>query len=402
MRPQVVQAADVERERPASGARIEPTAAGMTAFGHDLIASTDDENVIVSPASIAYAFGMARAGAGGDTAAQIDQVLGFPSEGLHEALNAITYDTVTVDGPPPKSASGETRKQGDPPKPPVVTVANGLFAKADFEFQEDFLRTLAANYGSGVQTVDFASDDAADVINAWAAEQTAGRIKKVFDQIDPETAMVLANAVYFKGDWRTHFEEGGTKDADFTTASGAQTTVKMMRQMSRMDYAVGDGWQAVELPYAGEEIVMRVMIPTDDDRHPAELLGPQTMSAVEGSLQTGLVNFSMPRFDFGTNVQLASALQELGMSAPFDPDVADFRGISEDENLYIAQAVHQANITVDEWGTEAAAVTALGLGVTSAPVPDVTIRADRAFAFTIVHKPTGTPLFMGQVADPSA
>lgn len=401
MRPQMVQAADIERERPGSGVQVAPTAAGITAFGHELLASAGDTNVVVSPASIAYAFGMARAGAGGETAAQIDRVLGFPSEGLHEALNAITYETVTVDAPPPTPASGEKRKPGEPPKPPVVTVANGLFARAGFSFRQEFLRTLAAYYGSGVQTVDFASQDAADLINAWAAEQTAGRIKQVFERLDPETAMVLANAVYFKGDWRVPFEEHATKDAAFTTASGEQKTAKMMHQLTRLDYAIGDRWKAVELPYAGDELAMRVIVPTGDVS-PAALLTSETLRSVEDSLQTGMVSFSMPRFDFETDIRLTNSLRELGMTAPFDPDSADFSGISAEERLYISQAVHKANITVDEWGTEAAAVTAVGMQVTSVPVAEATIRADRAFAFTIVHKPTGTPLFMGQVADPTA
>lgn len=404
MTSELLTASGVTRERPQDPGAVEPLVEGLSAFGHALIGTLDakTKNVIVSPLSIAYAFGMVRAGALGETAEQIDQVIGFPKQGLHPALNAITQDTVTVSGPPPRPVAGAKRSPDQPPAPPIVAVANGLFVRASFEVRQEFLRVLAAQYGAGVRTVDFTTDQAVEVINAWAAKQTADRIKKVFEELDPDTALVLANAVYLKADWQAPFESGLTRDEAFTKADGSKADVPMMHNGTlRARYAEGDGWQAVELPYAGGELVMRVVVPASVSALP-DLLAPASLAAVGDALRSGTVDFAMPKFDFATDVQLMQSLQRLGMSVPFDPNAADFNGIGVKENLYISQAVHKANITVDEWGTEAAAVTAIGMRTTAMPVVDARIRADRAFAFAIVHKPTGAQLFVGQVADPAA
>ncbi|GAB3400042.1 serpin family protein [Flindersiella endophytica] len=400
---EMLTASGVTRERPQASAAVEPVVDGLSAFGHALIGTLDSRtrNVVVSPLSIAYAFGMVRAGALGQTAAQIDRVFGFPKQGLHPALNAITQDAVTVDGPPPRTAAGAKRSPDKPPSPPIVAVANGLFVRASFEVRQEFLRVLAAQYGAGVRTVDFSTDQAAEVVNAWAAKQTADRIKQVFEQLDPDTALVLANAVYLKADWQAPFESGLTRDEAFTKADGSKANVPMMHNATlRAAFAEGEGWQAVELPYAGGELAMRVIVPASVSALP-DLLAPASLAAVGSALRPGLVDFAMPKFDFATDVQLVPSLQRLGMTVPFDADAADFNGIGVRENLYITQAVHKANITVDEWGTEAAAVTAIGMRTTAMPVVDTRIRADRAFAFSIVHKPTGAQLFVGQVADPS-
>jgi serine protease inhibitor len=404
MKSELLTASGVTRERPQAAAAVEPVAEGLSAFGHALIGTLDAKakNVVVSPLSIAYAFGMVRAGALGTTADQIDQVFGFPKQGLHPALNAITQEAVTVDGPPPRTAAGAKRSPDQPPAPPIVAVANGLFVRASFEVRQEFLRVLASQYGAGVRTLDFTTAEAVEVINAWAAEQTADRIKKVFEELDPDTALVLANAVYLKADWRAPFESSLTRGEAFTKADGSKANVPMMHNGTlNASFAEGDGWQAVELPYAGGELVMRVIVPASVSALP-DLLAPASLSAVGSALQPGMVDFAMPKFDFATDVQLMQSLQRLGMSVPFDSEAADFNGIGVKENLYISQAVHKANITVDEWGTEAAAVTAIGMRTTALPVVDVRIRADRAFAFAIVHQPTGAQLFVGQIADPTA
>lgn len=404
VRPQVLSAADVEREAPRADAAIAPTVAGMSAFGYDLVRGLDEpeQNAVVSPASIAYAFGMVRAGAAGRTATQLDQALGFPEDGLHPALNAITQRAGTTGKAPPPAGDTKKRKPDESPEPPVVAIANGLFAKAGLEARQEFLRTLAAQYGANVQTLDFRNDPqgAVRAINEWAAEQTADRIRKVFEELPEDTALVLANAVYLKAEWQSQFSENDTVDEDFTKLDGSTTTAKMMHQQANLGYALGDGWQAVELPYAGDELVMRVIVPTGDVR-PVELLKPATLAAVDDGMRSDYIDFAMPRFDFATNVELGKQLRALGMTDAFDPGAADFSGMAA-EDLYIGQAVHRANITVDERGTEAAAVTAVGMRTTALPPePKVKISADRAFAFTITHKATGTPLFTGQVTDPA-
>ena len=405
----VLVAEGVGRVEPAADTQVGPAVTGMTKFGYDLLRAMEndaDGNVVLSPLSIAYAFGMAEAGAAGDTRKQIDATFGFPAGGPHAPFNLLTRQVGAQDTPPPRTQP-TTREPGErhEPRPPILAIANGLFVQQDYPVKQDFLRTLAEQYGAGARTVDFGggSGDAANVINDWVQKQTADRIEKLFDQLDPDTRLVLANAVYLKADWASSFQRSATEDKPFHLAGGRDVTVPMMRQQALFGYAKGDGWQAVELPYADSDLAMWVLLPIGSGE-PLDLLAPATMAEVGKALQPKRVDLALPRWDFGKDDQIAleTVLPRLGMTLPFDRNRADFSGMTDTEKLYIAQAVHRANITVDEDGTEAAAVTGIAMEPTSAkPGPEVTVRADRPFAFAVVHKPTGAPLFIGQVADPT-
>jgi serpin B len=160
-----------------------------------------------------------------------------------------------------------------------------------------------------------------------------------------------------------------------------------------LGYAEGDGWQAVELAYADSDLSMLIMVPTDGS-DPGALLDPSALARVRAELQPREVDLVLPKWDFGFTIELLKPLRKLGLTA-----LADFPGISD--GIFVDQAIHRANITVDESGTEAAAVTGIAMAVCSGCGPPI-VRADHPFAFAIVHKPTGTPLFIGQVADPTA
>ncbi|MEN3309602.1 MAG: hypothetical protein V7603_5804 [Micromonosporaceae bacterium] len=395
--PPTLSAAGVSRRQPAAGAPVDAVARGITALGYQLATSAlpAGKNSVTSPLSIAYAFAMARAGAGGATARQIDQFFGFPPSGLHDAFNALTRQVVTADAPPAK-ARATTRPAG-PPQPPVVCVGNALFPQQGYPIGQQFLHTLAAQYGTGVHPVDFGSGKALGIIDDWARQQTAGRIKKVFDQLSRDTRLVLANTIYLRADWAHPFEEG-TAPQPFTRADHSTVQVPTMRGQARLRYAAGSGWQAVELPYAGGQLAMRVLLPPAGQA-PGRLLAPASMAAVAAALQPADVGVALPKWDFASNLDLKQALTSLGLTEPFDLN-ADFSGINPE--LHIAQAVHRANITVDEWGTEAAAVTGLSFDLALPAPPKIQMTVDRPFAFAIVHAATGIPLFMGQVADPTA
>ena len=235
--------AKVARAVPAD-ASVEETVEGLLAFGHDVHEriAEPSTNTVVSPFSIALAFGMARAGAAGDTADEIDAVLHFPPE-VHEGLNALEQGIVSADGPPPLPEPGATRDPGAEPQPPVVAVANGLFVQEGVEVKQPFLEILAGQYGAGVQVVDFQAGTAKAAIEDWVREQTAERIQKLFDQLPPQTKVVLANAVYLKADWQTPFLKEPLEESPFTRADGSLVTATMMRRVDEeMRYAEGDGW----------------------------------------------------------------------------------------------------------------------------------------------------------------
>ncbi|MCG5219808.1 serpin family protein [Streptosporangium sp. KLBMP 9127] len=389
----VLTAEGVDRELP-KNAPVAQTVQGLTSFGHALYTRTakPGANTVLSPLSIAYAYGMARAGATDATGAELDKVFGFPAEGPHSAFNTLSKDIVTVDGPPPKPETGAERDGAKEPAAPVVGIANGLFAQQGLKVGPDFLRTLTAQYGSGVRTVDFAGD-ATKTIDKWVNDQTAGRIKKLFDQLSPNTKVVLANAVYLKAEWEEPFVGDAPEKTSFTRADGSTAPVELMKKSASFRYAEGPGWQAVELPYAKGDLAMWILLPAKGGS-PGDLLKPAALSQVSTGLKETQVEVALPGWDFATNLDLKPPMAALGLKSN------DFSGITE--GAQIDQAVHRANITVDEWGTEAAAVTGLAFPVMAAPSAGTKVRADHPFAFAIMHKPTSTPLFIGQVADPAA
>jgi serpin B len=388
----------VAHAQPAADAPIADLATAIGVFGHALGAASAQRggNWVLSPLSIACAFAMARIGAGGSTAGQLDTVFGFPRSGRDDAFNAITRQLVTAEAPPPPTRDRPSRAAGSAAPPPVVCLGNALFPRAGLPIGQAFLDTLAAQYGAGARPVDFTSPKALRTINDWASRQTAGRITKVFDALDPATELVLANTVYLKASWAYSTPGAATVEQPFATAGG-RVDVPMFAQTGTMAYGSGGGWQAVEVPYAGGDLAMRVLLPSAGG-DPMDLLAPDTMTAIGRALVPALVEVTMPRWDFATDLDLRTSLMSMGLTAAFS-DGADFDGISRD--LHIDRAVHRANITVDEWGTEAAAVTALAMAAAgAAPEHPIRVTVDRPFAFAIVGGPQRVPLFMGGVADP--
>jgi len=372
---------------------------GMYAFGQDLIGHTSasSQNTVVSPLSIALAFSMARAGAHGATAAELDRIFHFPAGMRDEAFNTLTRGLITTDGTPPRTTA--TPSPGTPPPPPIVAIANSLWLDQGFHVRQPFLNTLAEQYGAGVRSVDFSSPSALVAINEWVQEQTADRIKKLFDQLDPATKLVLANAIYLKASWIFQFDPKLTRDAAFTRRDGSVIHVSTMHEDEVLSYAEGPGWQAVELPYASSHLAMWVLVPTGHT-DPAALLDPATLQAAVAQHHAEDVELALPKWDFSTTLDLGEVLAQMGVHEAFSP-AADFSGISPD--LYISQAVHRANITVDENGTEAAAVTGLAMALGAMRTTrTVHVHADHPFAFAIVDSRSRAPLFLGTVTDPKA
>lgn len=378
---------------------ITAVVSGNNAFALDLYRSVraGEDNLVFSPFSISIALAMTYAGARGETESQMAQALHFdlPQGRLHPAFNALDLDL--AQGPEARSEDRE---------PLQLNVANAVWAEQTYPFSQEYLDTLAANYGAGVLLADFinAAESARQEINAWVSERTNDRIRDLIPEglITHLTRMVLVNAIYFKADWLAPFEPDSTVDMPFHLLDGSEVDAPTMNQGMYIPYAQGDGWQAIELPYVGETAAMDIIVPDEGRFEEIESgLDLETVSAMWAGLQPTPVQLALPKFEFTSEFALEEQLKTLGMTDAFDPDRADFTGMADARELYISNVVHQAFVAVDEEGTEAAAATAVIVGVTSAPMFDVTLTIDRPFIFLIRDLSTGQILFMGRVTNPA-
>jgi serpin B len=359
---------------------------------------SEDENLFYSPHSISTALALLFAGARGDTARELAHALHFGLEAsrLHAAFNALDLalasraDTVPLDG-------------GEPFR---LSVVNQLWGQQGYEFLSSYLDLLAQYYGAGLRLLDFVADaEAARItINDWVSEETEGRIEDLIPEgaVDAATVLVLTNAIYFRASWARPFDPQQTRPSPFHRLDGSTLDVPTMSQGLAAGYAEGDGWRAAELTYSGDELSMVLLVPDSGsfDSFEASLDGPRARSIIEG-LATRQLRLSMPLFEIRSRPALKSALVALGMRDAFGPGAADLSGIDGTRSLFVSDALHEGYVSVDEAGTEAAAATAVIIGVTAAPETAV-LEVDRPFLFLIRDVPTGAILFVGRVVDPVA
>jgi serpin B len=381
-------------------ARAATAAEAINAFGADLhrrLAEADPSaNLVFSPASILLALAMTRAGANGPTATEMDDVLHISdADAFFAACNALDAALAELNGPV-ETASGDEEEL-------ALEIANSLWPQSGFDIKEAFLDLLARQFDAGVYAVDYRADpDVARVaINGWVDEHTSGRIPQLLapGTVTADSRLTLVNTVYLKAPWRRAFEESATSTAPFTTVDDGSVDVEMMHARRRFAYATGDGWQAVELPYAGDRLAMLLVLP-DADLNALEAGDFAWPAAADMPGQE--VRLGVPRWDIKTSASLGDVLGALGMPTAFTDD-ADFTGMTTEDPLYIGAVIHQANITVDEAGTEAAAATAVVMEAGAAPNPDEppVVTFDRPFLFAVRDTQTGTILFQGRITDPS-
>ena len=376
-----------------------------TALYRTLAAADPTANVVLSPASIVLALAMARAGAAGVTADEMDHVLGVVDPAAFPpSMNALDQALAARSGSRPDAS-------GTKPIEVVLRVVDMLWGQDGLPWAPTFLDHLAGEYGTGLQVTDFVADPAAahDDINTWVRDATEERVQELLPAgaVSASTRLVLVNAIYLKAPWLTPFETGSTVDTPFTRLDGAVVTVAMMRTASQMAYAAADGWQAVDLPYGGYALTMTVLVP--DAGRFAEVeaqVSPDLVNAVVGTQGLRTVDLGLPRWDTESAFSLNDALAAAGMPSAFVADSADFGAMvdpSDAERLFLAAIQHQANISVDEAGTEAAAATAVAVAGSSAPGGGpVSLIVDRPYLFFIRDVATGAVVFLGRVTNPSA
>jgi serpin B len=367
-------------------------------FAFDLYQSlkTQGGNLIYSPYSISLALAMTYAGARGNTESQMAQVLHFLSQNqTHPAFNALDLQLAE-----------RGKAQSEEETPLQLDIANAVWAEQTYPFLQSFLDTIALNYGAGIRLVDFINqyETVRKEINSWVSDQTQDKIKDLIPEglLNSYTRMVLVNAIYFKADWLQRFSPDSTQEAPFYLLDGSEVTVPTMNQIAFSPYAQGDGWQAIELAYQGQMAAMTIILPDDGRFEEVESgLDAGTVSTILESLQRTQVQLALPKFKFESEFDLPEQLIALGMTDAFDPDKANFSGMTERNDLYIGAVIHKAFVAVDEKGTEAAAATAVIAVESGVPVSDVTLRIDRPFIFLIRDIPTGQILFIGRVLNPA-
>lgn len=347
-----------------------------------------DDNLIVSPHSISTCFGMAYAGARGNTEKEIADVLCFnyPQAGFHTVL---------------KSLNDELNSRPDVD----LRIANGCWGRDGLFYEQAYLDTLSDCYDAAIEYLDFVGDPegSRQIINQWVKDNTAGYIDELLPPncIDDLTYMVLANTVYFMAEWLHQFMPDRTYSTQFTRLDDSQVTMQLMRGEMVMPFYVGNGFKAMAMPYKGEQVSMVLLLPNEGLYGDFEnALSAAGLDTIVDNLSDTYIRFSIPKFGFYSDFDLNETLQDMGIVDAFSAGVADFSGMdgTDDGVPWIDQVVHKAYITIDEYGTMAAAGTGMVLTLSSYPG----LRADRPFIFVIMDNPTGTILFMGRVLDPSA
>jgi serpin B len=235
------------------------------------------------------------------------------------------------------------------------------------------------------------------------AEETNDRIEDLLGKgvLDELVRLVLVNAVYLNAAWLMPFDEAGTVEAPFTLLDGSEVPVPMMHTDASMPFGRGDGWQALQIPYGGGELAMLVILPDEGAFSPVEAsLSDGLIDQVVESLSPEQVMLALPKFEIRTQIGLVPALQAIGLAEATSAG-ADFTGMTGAEDLFISDVIHEAWISADEAGTEAAAATGVNMSLTAAPMEPLPFAVDRPFLFVLRDAATGSILFMGRVVDPS-
>ncbi len=370
---------------------------GNNAFALDIYRSLHSEsgNLILSPYSMSLALAMTYAGAHGETESQMANVLHFTQsqDVLHPAFNALDLALAEV--------PTDLRKNQDPL---TLNIANAVWAEQTYPFQQDYLDTIALNYGAGVFLADFKNqfESARKDINQWVGDETKNKIKNPLseDTVNADTRMVLVNAIYFKADWDSPFNALSTEKSPFYLLDDSQVTVQMMRDEFSIPYYAGNGYQAVELPYAGQTTAMDIILPDAGNYEAFESsFGSETYAEMINGFQYAGVIMGLPRFTFTKDFNLTNILTEMGMPDAFDINAADFSGMTGEKDMYIGNVLHKAFVAVDEKGTEAAAAT-ISIMIGGAAPFDVPFTADHPFIFIIRDTVNGQILFIGRVLNP--
>lgn len=344
-----------------------------------------DSNIMVSPVSVALALGMTYNGAEGSTKQAMELALGFSGISRHD-INRVYSNLMNH------------LLAVDPNL--LLAIANSIWYRNTFTVNQMFLDTNHLYFNAQISALDFNDPDAKDIINNWVSTQTHGKIQDIISEITWDDMMFLINAIYFKGAWKNRFDPAQTSQMTFETGNGSTVTADMMFMEDTFPVFQNSMFDAIQLPYAGNKYSMIIMLPRSpyDNVDIISNLNSQNWNGwLDGFVARDMLLY-LPRFKFETEKNLNEALSALGMGVAFSDD-ADFSGISSQMDLLINEVKHKTYIEVDEEGTEAAAVTSVGVGVTS--VPDNLFMANHPFLFLIKDNKSKAIVFAGVLGNPA-
>lgn len=361
-------------------------------FGFDLFQKVyawekEEDNIMVSPLSVALALAMTYNGAGSAT-----------REAMEKTLRLHGLTTMEING------SYKTLVEGLQSVDPKVLleIANAIYYRKGFGVEAGFVSANRNYYNAEVSPLDFGAPSALQTINGWVNDKTRGKIPSIVDQITPSHVMFLLNAIYFKGTWKKEFNAKSTVKQPFYKEPGKTPEAAFMHRIDTLDYARNDLFSAVRLPYGKENYNMYVILPLPEKKL-EDIIGQLNKSTWENWMklfkETQTVDIMLPKFRFPYEIMLNDVLTDMGMGIAFGPG-ADFRGINRDGGLNIDYVKHKTFVEVNEEGTEAAAVTVVAIERTSAGPSKTYFHAGRPFMFAITEKTTGAVMFMGTVKHP--
>lgn len=361
---------------------------GLELFQKVVASDTEADNIFISPTSVALALAMTYNGADGETKTAMENTLkknGFTIDEINTSYKSLIDALVSVD---PKV---------------LLEIANSIWYRQEFSVLPEFISVNQEYYDAEVSPLDFNLPSAPDVINNWVADKTHDKITQIINEIPGDAVMYLINAIYFKGIWLYEFDEEYTNDDLFYLKGGSSITVPFMQQEATLRYATNALFSMIELPYGEGNYNMIVMLPhtgsTTEDI--VALLTAENWDGWIIALTEQNVKVMLPKFKFEYKNKLNDELDAMGMGVAFS-DQADFSKINPEEDLFISKVLHKSFVEVNEEGTEAAAVTAVEISLTSVgPEPDYTLfKADRPFLFAIREKDTGAIIFIGSLQNP--
>jgi serpin B len=377
----------------------EPVPITLTAKGNEVVAKSnsfginlfrvtaieESENMMLSPLSASTALTMLLNGCNAQTYEQVRDMLGndgLTLEEINEVYKSLVSQLLAAD-------------------PEVeLALANAVWYRQDFQVKPPFLEAMNTSFDAEIAALDFFSPSALQTINGWAKDNTNGKIEKVLDEISPDAVMFLMNALYFKGTWTYQFKKDQTADAPFYPENGTPVNVKMMNSLIPVKMHSTNRMTAMEMPYGRQNFSMLVIVPENSlGEYMGNLDGAEwaeITASLDAITEPFKVEIKMPKFKFDYEKVLNDQLKSLGMIDAFVPYLADLSGIS-DQQIFVSFVKQNTYVDVNEEGTEAAAITTIGIDLTSLPSEFV---VNKPFIFAIRERMTNTLLFIGKVELP--